>query len=872
MPHWSLMRLTRYAYYLLVGMAVILILWAEFAAETLLRQYLLRQEHNRAAETLTQLRTRIEKVIYRDLSAAQSLAAYISIHPQLDQAEFSRYAAALIGPGSTLRHLSAAPGLVIRYVYPMAGNEAVLGLDYRNVPQQSAAALRTLESGAMVIAGPIKLLQGGSGIIARYPVLIPADVGSGRVPTPWGVTSAVIDSDTFFHAVGLDVSRPPLAIAIRGRDAAGPQGEVFFGSRELFEADPVTATISLPTGSWQLAARPRDGWLAEDSGAFWGVRAAGLALLTVLAMLMTARSVQQRHAQQADHALRRSQQDLVNAIESIDEGFALWDEQDCLKIFNARFVEIFAGVRDAIRFGASFEAIMRASAQQQLVLTAKELEVWASERLHQHRSGNSLVEVELRDGRCLRISEQRAPDGYTVATYTDITEVRQAERAIRHRAFYDTLTELPNRENFTSLLLTAVRTSQRHAMQCAVMFIDLDRFKNINDTLGHETGDLLLREAALRICACVRQSDTVARFGGDEFTVILRDIEDVLNAARIAETIIASLSKEYRLSGHVFYAGASIGITICPDDSEDPQVLLRNADMAMYQAKARGRNTFRFFTSAMTAHAESFVAIENDLRQSIGTPEFSLHYQPLIRLVDGALGGAEALLRWQHPLRGAVSPAEFIPVAEETRLIVDLGGWVLREGCREAAPWCKLADTPLTRLSVNVSSRQFWGGFNADYVRGILDETGFPPESLVFEMTESLLIENDDRISTTLADFRALGIGIAVDDFGTGYSALSYLRRFPVTILKIDRTFINDIEHDADDAHLVESIVAMARALRITVVAEGVESAGQADMLREMGCEFAQGYLFSRPLPAAAFEQHLRGARALAIDRQIRLG
>lgn len=986
------MPLTRNAYYLLVGMAAILVLWAEFAAETLLRQHLLREERNAAAETLTQLRTRIEKVIYRDLSAAQAMAAYIGIHPDLDQAEFSRYAAALMGSGSTLRHLAAAPDMIIRYVHPMAGNESILGIDYRKVPRQSAVALRTLESSTMVVAGPVELVQGGNGIIGRYPVIVPDGTGNGRSGRPWGVASAVVDRDTFFHAVGLDGPSLPLRIALRGRDATGADGEVFFGAASLFDADPVTTTVGLPSGSWQLAARPQGGWLADVSGAVWGVRAAGLALIAMLVLLVAARSIHQRSALRAEQAVRRSeanfrllfdnandaifinradtlqivdfnhqaprylgytreallklradevyagtegsallrmreiiatkgsaifesehrradgsvvpveissnvvrhpdgdliisvvrdiserksiqaalrrtQQDLVNAIESIDEGFALWDEHDCLKIFNARFVEIFAGVRSAIRLGANFEAIMRASANQHLVHTSKETEAWANERLQQHRSGDSLIEVELQDGRSLRISEQGTPDGYTVGIYTDVTEVRQAERAIRHRAFYDALTELPNRENFTSLLATTVRTGQRQGTKSAVMFIDLDRFKNINDTMGHETGDLLLREAAQRICACVRQSDTVARFGGDEFTVILRDIDDVLNAARIAETIIASLAREYRLGGHVFYAGASIGITVCPDDTDDPQVLLRNADMAMYQAKARGRNTFQFFTSAMTAQAERFVAIEKDLRHSIGTPEFSLHYQPLIRLSDGALGGAEALLRWQHPVRGNVSPAEFIPVAEETRLIVNLGGWVLREACRQAAPWCSGAGATLPRLSVNVSSRQFWGGFNVDFVRAIVEETGFPPDRLVFEMTESLLIENDDRILTTLADFRALGIGIAVDDFGTGYSALSYLRRFPVTILKIDRAFVNDIEHDANDAHLVESIVAMARALRITVVAEGVESAGQAAMLRNMGCEFAQGYLFSRPLPAAAFAAQVLDTESTVIDRQ----
>jgi diguanylate cyclase (GGDEF)-like protein len=455
-----------------------------------------------------------------------------------------------------------------------------------------------------------------------------------------------------------------------------------------------------------------------------------------------------------------------------------------------------------------------------------------------------------RAGRCLRVSEHRTPEGHTVGIYTDITNLKQAEEAIRYRAYYDALTALPNRENFMQALADTAAQSRRSRTRAAILFVDLDRFKNINDTLGHETGDLVLREAARRLSAAVRQTDVVARFGGDEFTLILRDVQDANSAARVAQGIIGKLTESYKVGSHVLHTGASIGITLCPDDSTDPQVLLRNADMAMYQAKNRGRHTYQFFTARLTEMARHFVALENDLRLALLRSEFALHFQPIVRLDEGRASGAEALLRWHHPARGVVSPAEFIPVA-----------WVLREACRQGRAWCG-DDGLLERIAVNVSSRQFHGGFDVEFVRSILAETGFPADCLVLEMTESLLIENDERILATLAGLRDLGVGLAVDDFGTGYSALSYLRRFPVTTLKIDRSFIADIERSTSDAHLVESIIAMARALRIAVVAEGVETAGQAEMLRGMGCSYAQGYWFGRPVTAAELGERLAAGAA----------
>lgn len=565
--------------------------------------------------------------------------------------------------------------------------------------------------------------------------------------------------------------------------------------------------------------------------------------------------------QRSAHALRRSQQDLINAIDALSDGFVLWDQNDRLQIFNRRAIELMPVLDQTLRVGMSFDDLLRMLIANGVVAADEDTEEWMVRRTAQHRAPRGPIEFRTRAGRIVKITEFRTPDGYTVGLYTDVTEIRAAEEHVHYRAYFDVLTELPNRENFMAQLENAVRQSQRDGSAFALLFIGLDRFKNVNDTLGHTLGDHLLREAAHRLANCVRQSDTLARFGGDEFTLILRGMEDGLNAAQCAETIIDRLSEPYRLAGHVAHAGASVGITLYPSDAADAAGLLRNADLAMYQAKEQGRSTFRFFASEMTTRAEQFVMLEKDLRLALAREEFVFEFQPVVRLGDGQLAGAEALMRWRHPVRGQVLPGEFIAVAEETRLIVELGAWALRKVCATAAAWCG-AGGALARLSFNVSGRQLATGFDQHYVRRVLDESGFPPECLIFEMTESLLIGHDTHVVGVLKAFRDLGIGIAIDDFGTGYSALGYLRRFPVTMLKIDRSFIADVE--TTDSHLVEAIVALGRGLGLAVVAEGVESARQADILAAMGCELAQGFHFSRPLPAAAFAAWYGQGRARA--------
>ncbi len=429
-----------------------------------------------------------------------------------------------------------------------------------------------------------------------------------------------------------------------------------------------------------------------------------------------------------------------------------------------------------------------------------------------------------------------------------VSALKQSEEQIRYRANYDSLTDLPNRLNFVEHLNEAIDRSKRSGNQTALLFIDLDRFKTINDTLGHDYGDELIRQVGQRIRDTIRKTDMVARLGGDEFTVLLSDMRDVIRASIIAKEIITRLSEPFLLHGHEIHTGASIGITVCPEDGDDAHTLLKNADMAMYEAKDKGRNRFRFFTPRMTEHAQKFLELDKDMRRALAQQEFELCFQPIFELNTPVLRGVEALLRWQHPEKGLIMPNDFVHVAEETGLIDEIGLWVLERACSDALPWLGHSMPPDFYLAVNVSMRQFKGGFGSGQLAAILDRTGFPPQHLQLEITESLLMDEDIRIKEALKDFRRMGIRLAVDDFGTGYSALSYLREFPVTSLKIDQSFVREIATNRSDRRLVEAIVLMAHGLGLVVVAEGVETPEQDTLLGLLGCDFAQGNFYSSPL------------------------
>jgi len=431
-----------------------------------------------------------------------------------------------------------------------------------------------------------------------------------------------------------------------------------------------------------------------------------------------------------------------------------------------------------------------------------------------------------------------------------------AER-VEYLAYHDGLTGLPNRSMFSKLLAQSIGEAHRYERRLAVAFLDLDRFKQINDTLGHEAGDQLLQQVGSRLKGCIRDSDTVARLGGDEFVVLLPELTDEKYASVVAQKILAAAARPFTLMGQEFRVTASIGISTYPQDGVDEQTLTKNADIAMYQAKAEGKNNFQFYSEKLNANSLERLSLESSLRHALERNEFRLHYQAKRDIASGKITGMEALLRWEHPDLGTIAPMQFIPVAEETGLIIPIGKWVLKTVCLQSVEWRKQG-LPTLSIAVNLTARQFRDEHLFSDVTSILTETGMDPRLLEIELTESLLIHNVEDTLRILTRLKAMGIRIAVDDFGSGYSSLALLQRFPLDTIKIDRSFVRDIVGTAEDTGLADAIIAMGKSLSLTVVAQGVETKEQAEHLRLHACDELQGFYFKRPLPVDEFTQLLR--------------
>ena len=437
-------------------------------------------------------------------------------------------------------------------------------------------------------------------------------------------------------------------------------------------------------------------------------------------------------------------------------------------------------------------------------------------------------------------------------------ERKQAEERLRYLSTHDTLTQLPNRTLFSDRLGQSMAKSRRDGGVVAVLYVDLDRFKIINDTLGHAAGDLMLTTVSKRLTTCVREGDTVARIGGDEFVIVLTDLAHTQDIARIAKAVLDAFSNPFSLAGRELFTTASIGIALFPEDGDNPETLLENADTAMYRAKERGRNNYQYYSAVMHTAALIRLEMETGLRGAIGRNELTLHYQLLADLSSLQISGIEALLRWQRNGEAYFPPAEFIPLAEETGLVVPIGEWVLQTACAQNRAWRDLG-LPLVRIAVNLSPIQIQQKNFVQMVQGALDAHGLPADSLELEITEGAMMQDVERAIPMLQHLHEMGIRIAVDDFGTGYSSLNYLRRFAIDTLKIDRSFVRDITTDADDAAIVRAIVTLAHSLDLTVVAEGVETLEQLHYLQALGCNKIQGYLFSRPIAADEMTALLRG-------------
>lgn len=667
---------------------------------------------------LLTLGARLEGEINAHLVVMRGLKAEIAINPDITQAEFESLVNEYLASRLSIRHLALAPGLVVTHLHPLEGNSRAMGLDYRTVPKQLAKVMEAVENDAILIDGPIDLVQGGTALIARVPVFTAQDKRQ-----LWGVISAVIDDEALFDNAGFDHSLWGLDIAIRGRGGLGESGEVFYGNPDVFNREVTTVDVILPYGRWQLGASPVNGWAVEQAQVitYWLI---AILISMVLGM--------------ASFLIAANYREKLKAIETAN-----------------------------------------------------------------------------------------------------------------YRANYDGLTGLANRSHFNQQLQATIKQHRRAQQKFALFFIDLDFFKEVNDSWGHFSGDQLLRQFAQRMGKIVRSDDLIARLAGDEFVIVLKDIENPTQAELLAEKLQLELGEPYKVEGNFLSVTHSLGIAMFPQDGADYETLLQNADRAMYQAKREGKNQIYFFNEALSQEVKRHVRVHNEILEGIRQDEFEIYFQPIMHLDTGRVSKCEALIRWNHPEKGLVSPVVFIPVAEQTGAIRNLGDWILEEVCHLYS-LMRQQDLDI-QISINRSVAEFQPKDIVSRWLATIDSYQIPHDRIILEITESLLMDGAESQTNKINSLREQGICFSIDDFGTGYSAINYLRHYPVDFIKIDRSFVQDILEDEQDRTLVDVIIRMGQTLGIRVVAEGVESDQHTQLLREFGCDYIQGFALGRPMPFESF-------------------
>jgi diguanylate cyclase (GGDEF)-like protein/PAS domain S-box-containing protein len=539
---------------------------------------------------------------------------------------------------------------------------------------------------------------------------------------------------------------------------------------------------------------------------------------------------------------------LDTALNNLPQGVAMFDSNAQLVFCNQRYMEMYGLSKEKVAYGSSILQLLKhceqvgTFADNPKDYVAKLVTFMADEKVFND-------ETLLSDGRVFSVAYKPIASGGWLATHEDVTERQRAQEQIVHMARHDALTDLPNRVLLRERLEHELKRVKRG--EClAVLCLDLDHFKSVNDTLGHPIGDELLKRVADRLRGCTREPDTVARLGGDEFAIIMTQLNEPTDATSLARRVRESVSRPYHIDGHQIVTNISIGISVAPVDGMDADILLKNADMALYGAKSDGRGTYRFFESEMDARMKARRNLEMDLRKALLKEQFEIYYQPLVNLENNEITALEALLRWNHPTRGLVSPADFIPIAEETGLIIPIGEWVLRTACLEANKW-----PDHIKIAVNVSPAQLKSRNVLEIVKSAVSTSGLVPNRLQLEITETVLMQNTFATLETLHALRKLGVQIAMDDFGTGYSSLSYLRSFPFDKIKIDRSFVQDLANGAEPLAIVHAVAGLAKCLNMISTAEGVETQQQLEALQNVGCTEMQGYLFSRAKPAKELKQ-----------------
>ena len=829
-----------------------------------LEQRSLQTERLRIAALASDQAHAIQTTMERALSATYSIAAMVR-QSKGTVPDFEGVANEMLPwyPGVAILGLS--PGGVIQRVAPLAGNEKSIGFNQLKDPVQGREARLAKETGKLTLAGPLQLVQGGLGAVGRLPIYLNDADGK---PVFWGLTYAVIRFPQALAGVrlaqltdgGLDYS------LWRINPDTGIRQVIASSTSEALQ-DPVERSLNVPNGQWTLSVAPTDGWNDTYGVAIKAAVALAFSLMLAYASKLLLDLKNHERGQEALIAVRTqeiaaSQNELRATLEAIPDVMLEMDLGGTYHGYHApRSNTSFPPAEFFL--GKNVADVLPVDASQAVMAALNEANV------HGHSEGKEFSLVSERGSFWFEISLTKKPDAvngepHFIVLCRNVTQRKSSEDEINKLAFYDPLTNLPNRRLMLDRLLQALAVSARSGRMGALLFIDLDNFKTLNDTQGHDMGDLLLQQVGQRLTLAMRQGDTVARLGGDEFVVMIEELsvnrdEAAAQAETIGEKLLAAIGQPYRLAGLDYLITPSIGVTLYTDHFQSTDELLKQADMAMYQAKSAGRNTLRFFDPGMQAIITARVGLEADIRAGILKDQFQLYYQPQINR-EGQTVGAEVLLRWPHPIRGLVSPADFIPLAEDTGLILPLGNWVLETACTQLAQWSTDDKTKHLTLSVNVSSRQFKQPDFVAYVLDLLSYTQADPQRLKLELTESLLVDDVEETTAKMVALKTHGVGFSLDDFGTGYSSLSYLKRLPLDQLKIDQSFVRDLMTDANDAAIALAVITLGHSLGLAVIAEGVETQAQQDFLHAQGCDAYQGYLLGRPMPLLAFETSLPAA------------
>lgn len=948
-------------------------------AASLSLSYVFHEQHTKSerAKSLSLLSTyayHLEHTLDHSLSSNYTFASLVREFGGFTR-WFPAVAASLHDIYPQVNNFALSPDGIVSKVYPLEGNEGVLGFNQLTDAEQGEEAQKALIKKEMLLSGPVELVQGGAGVVARLPIYL-IDRWGGKDKF-WGFSSTVIKLDTLLNSVNLDdLYQQGLSYQLLRTDTTKPMMISQKGAEVLH--DPVTVELDLPSVSWTLQAEPVDGWLPiRYLGAY--VLCSLLVAVVVARFVFLAYRMSDQRSQLAYLLSERTQeahqtaQRLMSTLQAIpdpmieisEQGLVLDvhvpnDELEVKRCFDigapyakhlsSEASEVFgaalAQARETMSHRGSIFSVLiaqktywfemsvvcnqveqhqdvssfvvllrditvRQDAEEQLRIAATafetqdgilisnkdnciirvnkaferisgyaeeevlgrppsvlssgrhtaEIYVEMYERLRKEGSWEGEIWNRRKNGQIypewLSISTVRDKDqqvSHYVATFKDISESKASERKIRQLNYYDSLTRLANRSLLIEEMTELLKDNGLAGRQSAVMFIDLDHFKDINDVWGHKVGDHLLQEAASRLNQNTRQQDTVARFGGDEFLILLQDVDVSLNldraayrASHVADRIFKAFEQPFQLEGVDYQVSISIGIAIMDEHVIDPLDIIKQSELAMYEAKAAGRSQLCFFKNSMQERVFERVQLEGDLRHAIDNNELILHVQPQWS-VDKKIIGAEALLRWQHPDRGLVSPATFIPIAEETRLILPIGNWVLRMACQWLSDWQSNQAMETFVMSINVSAVQFSQDDFVSQVEQTLKEFDVPPNTLQLELTESMLAHDEGDIVRKMQALKSLGVLISLDDFGTGYSSLSYLHRLPIDQLKIDQSFVMNIERGTKNASLAESIISLGHSLGMEVIAEGVETSEQFDWLKDKGCDLFQGFGLARPM------------------------